>query len=77
MAHVDIRWRPSPELGLDLLVAEVRVGPDADHLRVAGELTCHASEMNAIDRLLQTGSLFHCPAHTYAIHTEEEVLLVR
>lgn len=77
MAHVDIRWHPSPELGLDLLIAEVRVGPDADHLRVAGELTVHASEMNALDRLLQTGAVFQAPATTYAIHAEEEVLLVR
>lgn len=70
MAHVRIRYR-SAQLAAGQMRAEVQVGPDAAHLRAAGELLLHPSELNAIDRLLHVGSQLERPAHTYTISQED------
>jgi hypothetical protein len=73
MAHVQLRWRREPAIDIDVLRVQVDIGPDRLHLRPAGELLMHASEVNALDRLLQVGYELERPAHTYGIHCEEEV----
>ena len=74
MAHVRLSWTPERFGELDVVLVDVLVGLHRDGpLRDAGQLRLHASELNALDRLLQTGSEFHRPAHTYEIAAAEDL----
>lgn len=76
MAHLRLEWCRDERMPAEMLSVDVLVGPDVEHLRHAGRLELPATEVNALDRLLKSGSLFEAPAHTYDIAhvpTHEEV----
>jgi hypothetical protein len=68
MAHFRLDWVRDATGELDMVRVDVRVAFNSEsELRTAGTLMLHASEVNALDRLLTIGSRFENPAHTFEI----------
>jgi hypothetical protein len=73
MSHFRLAWRRERFGELDMVRVDVAVSflPDSP-ARDAGTLYLHASEANALDRLLSIGSRFEGPAHTHEMVAADE-----